>query len=425
MGQEAPLRMAIGTMIDWRIVQGDCLDVMPSLPDSSVGLILTDPPYYRVKNEPWDKQWDSPAKFIEWFGLLCAEWQRALKPNGSLYVFASPKMAARVECKVAEFFTVLQQIVWNKAGYDYASGDQRATAFRAIDVGRLRQFFEHSERIVFAEQRGANSSSVLGEAIQQARISAGLSTTELAEVTGAYGNVNHGGKVSNWENGTSLPSEEEFCRAMDACGASTNYEDLCTAEGGTSCPTPIGTAIKAARLAVGMNATDIDIALGYVRTKNPARGTELCRRWEEGSSIPSMGDFQRAMTVCGKSGDYARLRAEYESLRRPFSVTADVPYTDVWDFPTVKPYAGKHPCEKPLAMLEHIVTASSREGDTVLDCFCGSGATGEAAVKHGREFIGIELSGHWCQRSEERIGEVENPKQLSLAATAQPFGSTE
>jgi len=87
----------------------------------------------------------------------------------------------------------------------------------------------------------------------------------------------------------------------------------------------------------------------------------------------------------------------------------------VWDFPTVQAYPGKHPCEKPLAMLEHIVTASSREGDTVLDCFCGSGATGEAAVKHGREFTGIELSEEWCQRSEERIEEAVNPRQLIMA----------
>jgi len=79
---------------------GDCLSVMPQLPESSVDLILTDPPYYKVKGEAWDRQWATPEKFLAWVGQLCAQWYRLLKPNGSLYVFASPKMAARVECVV-------------------------------------------------------------------------------------------------------------------------------------------------------------------------------------------------------------------------------------------------------------------------------------------------------------------------------------
>ena len=60
-------------MSDWQIIEGDCLQVMPTLPDNGVNLICTDPPYFRVKNEPWDRQWDSPEGFLEWFGLLCNE----------------------------------------------------------------------------------------------------------------------------------------------------------------------------------------------------------------------------------------------------------------------------------------------------------------------------------------------------------------
>ncbi len=88
---------------------------------------------------------------------------------------------------------------------------------------------------------------------------------------------------------------------------------------------------------------------------------------------------------------YDDLKAEYESLRRPFSVTSDVPYTDVWTFSPVAYYPGKHPCEKPAEMLEHILTASSREGDVVLDAFMGSGSTGKACVNLNRRFIGIEM----------------------------------
>lgn len=51
---------------------------------------------------------------------------------------------------------------------------------------------------------------------------------------------------------------------------------------------------------------------------------------------------------------------------------------------------GKHPTQKPLALLERIVIAASSENATVLDPFCGSGTTGVAAIKYGRQFIGID-----------------------------------
>lgn len=49
-----------------------------------------------------------------------------------------------------------------------------------------------------------------------------------------------------------------------------------------------------------------------------------------------------------------------------------------------------YPTQKPLKLLERIVSISSKKGDTVLDPFCGSGTTGVAAVSMGRNFIGID-----------------------------------
>ena len=77
-------------------------------------------------------------------------------------------------------------------------------------------------------------------------------------------------------------------------------------------------------------------------------------------------------------------------------------------------YADKHPCEKPLAMMEHIVAASSRPGAVVLDCFMGSGATGEAALRLGRKFIGIEADASYFRGASERLENVIDPRQRSL-----------
>ncbi|MGB1118230.1 MAG: DNA-methyltransferase [Parvibaculales bacterium] len=51
---------------------------------------------------------------------------------------------------------------------------------------------------------------------------------------------------------------------------------------------------------------------------------------------------------------------------------------------------GKHPTQKPLALLDRIVRASTNPGDLILDPFCGSATTGVAALQNGRKFIGID-----------------------------------
>ena len=51
---------------------------------------------------------------------------------------------------------------------------------------------------------------------------------------------------------------------------------------------------------------------------------------------------------------------------------------------------GKHPTQKPLALLERIIEASTAPRDLVLDPFQGSGTTGVAAVMLGRRYVGIE-----------------------------------
>ncbi|WP_223197021.1 site-specific DNA-methyltransferase [Salmonella enterica] len=103
---------------------------------------------------------------------------------------------------------------------------------------------------------------------------------------------------------------------------------------------------------------------------------------------------------------YDGLKAQYESLRRPFSVTADVPYTDVWEFPPVQYYPGKHPCEKPASMMEHIIRSSSRPGDVVADFFMGSGSTIKEALKLGRKAIGVEIEEERYLQTVEEVKEV-------------------
>lgn len=77
----------------------------------------------------------------------------------------------------------------------------------------------------------------------------------------------------------------------------------------------------------------------------------------------------------------------------------------------------EHPTIKPLNIIENLIINSSREGETVLDPFMGSGTTGVACKMHNRNFIGIELDEHYYHIAASRINRTtvsENMQQPSL-----------
>ena len=63
----------------------------------------------------------------------------------------------------------------------------------------------------------------------------------------------------------------------------------------------------------------------------------------------------------------------------------------------------KHPTQKPVKLMERIVTVFSNENDLVLDCFMGSGSTGVACRNLNRNFIGIEKDKEYFEIAEERV----------------------
>ena len=65
-----------------------------------------------------------------------------------------------------------------------------------------------------------------------------------------------------------------------------------------------------------------------------------------------------------------------------------------------------HPTQKPLELIEGYILLSSKEGNTVLDPFMGSGTTGVAAIKHNRKFIGIELDTTYSDIANSRLQDV-------------------
>lgn len=321
------------------IYHGRALEVMRQLPAESVDMVLVDPPYYRYADEEWDKQWATPAEYLAWVGELCDEWRRVLGANGSVYVFASPEMAGRVEGEVARRFVVLNSLVWVKL--DCARND--AGMHSRADAETLRRFFPRSERLVFAEQYGAD----------------GLP-----------------------ENGT---------------GYATACEEL-----RTSVFEPLRAYLDGERRRAGVSYEDVCGMIGCAPGSGMPSHYFSRSQWSlpTGQNYEAMRQGFAELNGAGEylGREYEYLRREYEELRRPFAVTKTAgQYTDVWEVGVVPPGGrDRHPCEKPVELLRVAIEASTRPGAVILDCCAGSGSVIEAAVPLGRRVVAIEMQERWC-----------------------------
>src|SRR5208282_347990 len=79
----------------------------------------------------------------------------------------------------------------------------------------------------------------------------------------------------------------------------------------------------------------------------------------------------------------------------------------VWTIRPPEPWEkkfGKHPAQKPVALVERIILASSNEDDLLLDPFAGSGTTLLAAAHSTRRAIGIEIDPKYVETAKKRLG---------------------
>ena len=109
--------------------------------------------------------------------------------------------------------------------------------------------------------------------------------------------------------------------------------------------------------------------------------------------------------VEAKTGAKRQLIDYRKNPPQPYN-TKKVP-GNVWEYPRVRFKMDEyenHPTQKPEALLERIVKASSNEGDIVLDPFSGSFSTGSVARKLNRKFIGLEINEDYVKIGIRRLG---------------------
>lgn len=270
------------------LINADCLHFIQSLPDDSIDLIVTDPPYFKVKPNGWDNQWKGDEDYLKWLDHCLAQFWRVLKPAGSLYLFCGHRLASDIEIMMRERFNVLNHIIWAKP-----SG-----RWNGCNKESLRAYFPATERVLFAEHyqgpyRGKSDGYAAKERelkqhimaplisyFRDARAELGITAKQIAEATGKKNMVSHWFGSSQWQ----LPNEADYrkLQALFSRIAAEKFQEQ--------------------------------------QLEQPHH-----------QLVASYDSLNRK---------YSELLDEFKSLRRYFSVSVSVPYTDVWMHKPVQFYAG-------------------------------------------------------------------------------------
>ena len=345
------------------LYNGDCLEILKTIPDKSVNLVLTDPPYnVGVETQKNGKRsvnkWDKIDNYVDWCILWLKECARVLKPNGVLYMWHNDMAQIAQLMEAIRKDTNLQFIsfcIWNK-GRSYRA---KSWANKNPDGDTaLRSWFN------------------------------------ICEFCLHYFN-------------TPEEKEREWKKTgMDRINSNPE------------CYKPLKDWFSSEKQRLNLDKKDIE---SYY-TKVTGRKPYMLRHYFQDSQfeIPTQDVWERVYMSLGFSKDYESLRRDYESLRRDYESLRNVHHMDalhcnVWSVPPIPTNNRFHTCEKPTEILERLVRVSSNPGDVVLDCFMGSGSTGVACIHEDREFIGIEKDAEYFRIAKMRLEQEQKAgRQMSL-----------
>ena len=143
-------------------------------------------------------------------------------------------------------------------------------------------------------------------------------------------------------------------------------------------------------------------------TPSPTQERRLARGYE----------FRKGALLIYDEVKFAQSGVDESQYPRVYRAKAgQPPLGDVWTIPILNPMAKErlgYPTQKPLALLERVITASSNEGDVILDPFCGCGTTLHAAHKLNRRWLGMDISYGAINVVKERLQDAFADEELRL-----------
>ena len=182
-----------------------------TLPDKCANLIIADPPYFEVKGD-FDFIWADMKAYLQDVEKWCLECKRLLADNGTFFWYGHAKNIAYAQVIFDMHFNLINNLVWDKG------------SFMGLEESEgLRSFAPCTERILMYGSKAQDTTGLkevemeyvaprnpFALELKKARLKKGVSINQVAEYGKFYGNVNHGGAVTNWERGYNVPLKEQW-----------------------------------------------------------------------------------------------------------------------------------------------------------------------------------------------------------------------
>jgi DNA modification methylase len=343
------------------ILQGNCLETLKTLPAESVQMVVTSPPYYGLRDYGAEGQIGlepTPEAYVENLVAVFRECRRVLKGDG---------------------------VLWLNLGDSYAGGGN----YRGIS----------SEETLSEKQRSNRGARGVSQLLG-AKNTPGCKPKDLIGIPWmvAFALRADGWYLRQdiiWAKPNPMPES-----VTDRCTKSHEYIFLLSKSGQYYYDAD---AIKEPSVEANWQSR-------LERKSTKSKPTEKVNGIRDRSQSfkrnnPACPDIPGQLYGQHRSG---RVESEYDlSLRNK---------RDVWTV-TTKPYKEAHFATFPPDLIEPCILAGSREGDTVLDPFNGSGTSGEVSIKHHRNYIGCELNPAYVELTYRRLSQVQPVLLASSALT--------
>lgn len=368
------------------ILHGDVLEQLRLLPDESIDMCITSPPYWNLRDYEKDGQIGQEPQFKDYIAKLVQiykEVYRVLKKEGTCWVNIADtysqdnKNGIKKQSLIGipERFKIemidngwlcRNEIIWHKPNAMPSSAKTRFNNdyeklffFTKDDLYYFETQYEEALTKKKAEKRlKKNSEDKYKSLEQESKVRQGM-------------NKNRGNKII--EVRPKLPKQEEF---VNFIRSKTNIKEL-------------------------VENSDIK------RTKIE----HWFRRDVKGFAYPSVEDWNKIKWLLDdfseeyQNMDEALTYVDYETDDINKNINKGRIKRAVWSINT-KPFKGSHFAPYPEELVETPIKAGCPKDGVVLDIFMGSGTTGVVAKRLGRNYIGIELNEEYIKIANDRINRL-------------------
>ena len=198
-----------------KIVKKDVLNYLAMLPNNSINTIVLDPPYYRVVNEDWDKQWKTMDDYLEWMRKIAEQLERVSKHSASVWLFGMPYQLGYLIPIFEKYgFTYRQHIVLFKG--------LKSVAGRTSS--KLKMFPTATEYIIYFHKE---SRPMIKAYLQDKMKQSGKTPLEINTALGKA--TNGGGKWSTLagirQKNIQYPTKEDWAALTPMLDLDWKYED--------------------------------------------------------------------------------------------------------------------------------------------------------------------------------------------------------